>query len=53
LWGPFWTIFVYQALNVYGWIVWTNEQHDAEVATAGSGGGGDRRARVVHDGAPA
>lgn len=28
LWGPFWTIFVYQALNVYGWIVWTREQRD-------------------------
>jgi hypothetical protein len=26
LWGPFWTIFLYQALNCYGWVVWTREQ---------------------------
>ncbi len=28
LWGPFWTIFVYQALNVYGWIVWVRDERD-------------------------
>jgi len=26
LWGAFWTIFLYQALNVVGWIRWTQEQ---------------------------
>jgi Nicotinamide mononucleotide transporter len=26
LWGAFYTIFLYQALNVYGWIVWTKDQ---------------------------
>jgi nicotinamide riboside transporter PnuC len=28
LWGPFWTIFVYQALNIYGWFEWTRAQRD-------------------------
>ena len=28
LWGPFWTIFVYQALNVYGWVVWVRDERD-------------------------
>jgi len=28
LWGPFWTIFVYQALNVCGWIVWGRDERD-------------------------
>jgi hypothetical protein len=26
LWGAFYTIFLYQALNVYGWIVWGRDQ---------------------------
>jgi hypothetical protein len=26
LWGAFWTIFVYQAINVYGWIEWTRAE---------------------------
>jgi hypothetical protein len=26
LWGPFWTIFVYQTFNCYGWIVWSRDQ---------------------------
>lgn len=28
LWGPFWTIFVYQALNIYGWFEWTRAERD-------------------------
>ncbi len=28
LWGPFWTIFIYQALNVYGWFEWTRSERD-------------------------
>jgi nicotinamide riboside transporter PnuC len=26
LWGPFWTIFVYQTLNCYGWLVWSRDE---------------------------
>jgi hypothetical protein len=26
LWGPFWTIFLYQALNCVGWFTWTRDQ---------------------------
>ena len=25
LWGPFWTIFLYQALNCVGWVQWTRD----------------------------
>lgn len=28
LWGPFWTIFLYQALNVAGWIRWGREERE-------------------------
>jgi hypothetical protein len=28
LWGPFWTIFIYQALNVYGWTIWSRDERD-------------------------
>lgn len=28
LWGPFWTIFIYQGLNVYGWFEWTRSERD-------------------------
>lgn len=26
LWGPFFTTFVYQGINVYGWMIWTRDQ---------------------------
>jgi nicotinamide riboside transporter PnuC len=25
-WGPFWTIFVYQAINIVGWFVWVRDE---------------------------
>ena len=28
LWGPFWTIFLYQALNVIGYVRWAREERD-------------------------
>ena len=37
LWGPFWTIFLYQALNCVGWVQWTRDaapRAQVEAATA-------------------
>src|SRR5688572_4902946 len=31
LWGVFFTTFIYQAINVYGWIVWTKDQRQPVV----------------------
>jgi len=32
LWGPFLTLFMYQALNVLGWFVWVRDEHRLRAA---------------------
>jgi nicotinamide riboside transporter PnuC len=51
LWGPFWTIFVYQALNVYGWIVWTNDRRHLPAPTRRRGSVSGRGVRPAQGGA--
>jgi nicotinamide riboside transporter PnuC len=35
MWGPFVTLFMYQALNVVGWFVWVREEHHLRNRAAG------------------
>ena len=53
LWGPFWTIFLYQALNVVGWVQWTRDQRELRERVHDSRGAADAdelaRARRVRD----
>jgi hypothetical protein len=47
LWGVFFTTFIYQAINVYGWIVWTNDERQPIVEEMEQRGAPDGAQGVV------